>query len=438
MKPSGEHVDGDLAIDSVNTPIIQEEGRPGGAWKLRFWTFFTGQGMSLLGSSVTQFVLIWWVTDNTGDISSLGVAGLAALLPQALLGPLAGVFADRYSRQAIMLCTDIVNAGCAFVLVWLFQDRAVELWHIFALMAVRSAMQAFQFPASTASVAMLVPKYFVTTAAGLSQSIQGVMIIAAAPIGAVVLASMPIEWALSIDVFTASLGCLPLLFFEIPQRKQITSKNDGFWSQFKEGVSVVWDDRGLRSLFGLMILTLVILMPLFTLVPMLVKVHFEGGAPQVAILESMAGVGMIIGGGVVAVASPVKKVPWILGGIMGACLFISLTAAIPGENFLAACVFWMLASSCSIASNGAFMALLQVGIPNQLQGRVISLLATLIGMASPFGLMLATPLGSFLGTRGLFVVLGSLGAAIILLGFFSSSIRSMDRLGGVSPDLAHS
>ena len=147
---------------------------------------------------------------------------------------------------------------------------------------------------------------------------------------------------------------------------------------------------------------------------------------------------MIIGGGVVAVASPVKKVPWILGGIMGACLFISLTAAIPGENFLAACVFWMLASSCSIASNGAFMALLQVGIPNQLQGRVISLLATLIGMASPFGLMLATPLGSFLGTRGLFVVLGSLGAAIILLGFFSSSIRSMDRLGGVSPDLAHS
>ena len=72
------------------------EGQP---WKLRFGAIFTGQALSLTGSALTQFVLLWWITDTTGSAAALGMAALAALLPQALLGPLGGTLADRYSRR---------------------------------------------------------------------------------------------------------------------------------------------------------------------------------------------------------------------------------------------------------------------------------------------------------------------------------------------------
>ena len=175
-------------------------------WKLRFWSVFVGQSLSLLGSALTQFVLLWWVTDTTGSMSALGTAGMAALLPQAILGPLGGVYADRHNRQLILILTDMVSAGCMIVLIALFQTGCVELWHLYVMMAIRSAMQAFQVPAAAASTAMLVPHYFISTAAGLAQSMQGVITIGAAPLGALAISAMPIGWALGIDVLTPRIS----------------------------------------------------------------------------------------------------------------------------------------------------------------------------------------------------------------------------------------
>ena len=79
-----------------------------------------------------------------------------------------------------------------------------------------------------------------------------------------------------------------------------------------------------------------------------------------------------------------------------------------------------------VAGNAPFMALLQGTIPNQLQGRVLSLLSTLIGLAAPVGLALATLLGEVIGARGLFVALGTAGALVMSVGFASRAIRQME------------
>ena len=68
------------------------------AWKLRFWSVWGGQALSLVGSALTQFVLIWWITLTTSSPSALAAAGVCALLPQALFGPLGGTFADRVNQ----------------------------------------------------------------------------------------------------------------------------------------------------------------------------------------------------------------------------------------------------------------------------------------------------------------------------------------------------
>lgn len=396
-------------------------------WRLRFWVIFCGQALSLIGSAMTQFVLLWWITDTTGSVAALGMAGMAALLPQALLGPLGGTLADRYSRRRLMIAADLVSASCMAVLIALFLTDAVALWHLYAMMAVRSAMQAFQQPAASASTAMLVPSHFLARAVGLNQSLLGIMTVGAAPLGALAMSLMPVGWALAIDVLTALLGITPLLLFAIPQPPADKAKRRGLWREFREGVDVVWHNPALRQLYALVTVSAMVIMPLFALVPLLVKTHFGGGAPQVAVFESLSGIGMVAGGALMAALAPARRIPWVLWGFTVSCAAMALMALAPGDMFWTGVALWTASGMAFVAGNAPFMALLQGTIPNQLQGRVLSLLSTLIGLAAPVGLALATPLGEVIGARWLFVVLGTAGAVVVSIGFASRAIRQMER-----------
>lgn len=399
---------------------------PGPGWQRRFWAIFGGQALSLIGSALTQFVLMWWITDTTGSAAALATAGMAALLPQALLGPLGGTFADRYSRRALMIGADTVSALCMLVLIALFLTERVELWHVYTMMFVRSAMQAFQAPAAAASTAMLVPASFLPRAAGLNQTLQGIMTVAAAPLGALAIGVMPLGFALGIDVVTALLGIVPLLLFRVPQPPVTPSRETSLWTEFKEGVALIWNHPGLRRLYGLLGAIVLAILPSFTLLPLLVKTHFGGGAGDVALMEGLSGVGMIVGGLIITALAPNRYVPWVLLSFAVACLALALTAFAPSDSFWLAVVWWVTSGVAFIMGNAPFTALLQSTIPNRLQGRALSLLGTVMGLAGPVGLALAGPLGEWLGVRWLFAAQGLLGTLVCLLGLLSPSLRRLD------------
>ncbi|WP_083748048.1 MFS transporter [Sphingomonas sp. Sph1(2015)] len=395
---------------------------PGPGWKWRFWSIFAGQALSLTGSAITQFVLIWWITDTTGDLGALATAGLVALLPQALLGPLGGTFADRYNRRMLMIVSDLISAFCIVVVIALFLSGRIALWHIYTAMFVRSAATAFQMPAASASEAMLVPRHFLPRVAGLNQTLMGVVTVAAAPLGALAIAAMPVGKALWIDVGTALLGIAPLLAFAIPQHR-LSRSGTGIWTEFREGIGVVWQDARLRRIYALLTAVVLVIMPTFTLLPLLVKQHFGGGAQQVAMLESLGGAGMIAGGAIVAIIVPRRLVSWILWGFSLSCATLALTALMPSGLFWLAAIFWALSGLLFILGDAPFTALIQATVPNQLQGRVLGLLATLMGLAAPFGLLIAAPLGALIGVRWLFVLTGALGTLVSLLAFLSGELR---------------
>lgn len=396
-------------------------------WRLRFWSVFGGQALSLVGSALTQFVLLWWITDTTGSVSALAVAGLAALLPQALLSPLGGTLADRYSRRWLMIGTDTISAVCMLVLMGLFLTDRIELWHVYAMMAVRSAMQAFQSPAASASVVMLVPASFVVRASGLNQALQSLTVVAAAPLGALAIGVMPIGWALSIDVITAVLGIVPLLCFRIPQEFGSRDAKQGLWSDFREGLALVWHSPGLRQLYLLLGVVVLAVMPTFTLVPLLVKTHFGGAAAQVALLEGLAGVGMLTGGLLVAVLAPRRPVRWILLGFATSCAALALTALVPHNLFWIAVVWWVISGISFVLGDAPLVALLQTTVPSHMQGRVLSLMTTVMALAAPVGLAVMAPLGEWIGVRGIFIAAGVAGAAASLAGFLSASLLSLDQ-----------
>lgn len=412
---------------SVSLELQAIADDPGPRWRARFWLIFGGQALSLIGSAMTQFVLLWWITDKTGSVSALATAGLAALFPQAVLAPVGGIVADRYSRRLIMIVADAVSALCMAVLIALFVMESVELWHIYVMMFVRSAMQAFQQPAAAASAAMLVPASFLPRVAGLNQIVLGLSLVAAAPLGAMAMSLVPVGWALSIDVVTAVIGIAPLAVYAIPQRRLMTAARRGLFHEFNEGVQIVWSNPGLRRLYGIIGAALLVITPSFTLVPLLVKSHFGGGPGQVALLEGLGGVGMVAGGLIVAALAPRRRVLWVLGGLSVSCITFSIAALVPGDMFWVAVVWWIVSSVTFMVGEAPFTTILQTTVPNELQGRVLSLLAMIMGLAAPIGLAIATPLGELIGVRWLFVLVGALGGFVVLLGFLSPVLRAMDR-----------
>lgn len=150
-------------------------------WQLPFFTIWSGQAVSLLGSQLVQFALIWWLTKTTGSATVLATASLVGLLPQVLLGPVIGALVDRWNRRLTMIVADSVIALATVALAILFLTEGVQIWHVYLLMFIRAAAGGFHWSSMQASTSLMVLKEHLSRIQGLNQMIQGGLNIASAP-----------------------------------------------------------------------------------------------------------------------------------------------------------------------------------------------------------------------------------------------------------------
>ena len=180
-------------------------------------------------------------------------------------------------------------------------------------------------------------------------------------------------------------------------------------------------------LYGLLGLVVLTVMPTFALTPLLVKQHFGGGVNEVALMEGLAGIGMIAGGILISVNPLFKKrIVTLLISFIISCGTVALTALAPSNALWLATIWWTLSGITFSTGNAPMMAIIQTSVPNQIQGRVLSLMTTVMGLAGPIGLAIAGPLGDVIGVRGVFIVGGTLSAIVCALGFFSSRLMQIE------------
>jgi MFS transporter, DHA3 family, macrolide efflux protein len=95
-------------------------------WGRVFFPIWIGQALSLLGSQVAQFGVVWWLTSTTGSGTVLAVATMVAILPGVVLGPVAGALVDRWDRRRVMIVADLLSAVAAATLALLFWTGTIE------------------------------------------------------------------------------------------------------------------------------------------------------------------------------------------------------------------------------------------------------------------------------------------------------------------------
>ena len=376
-------------------------------WKTPFFTIWTGQAFSLLGSSLVGFALIWWLTDTTGSATVLATAAMFEFLPRVFVGPLAGTLVDRWNRRQVMLIADTITALATAVLIYLIWAGTLQIWQIYLLMLVRSTAGSFHMPAMLASTSLMVPEDQLTRVQGLNQLLQGIMNVAAPLLGALLIGFIPLHSVLAVDLITAALAILPLLFINIPQpnvNASLDQGNTSVWSDMRIGFRYIWDWVGLRNIIFLAVLINLITIPAITLMPLLVKNEFSGGAMEIASMQSSWAVGFLVGGVLLSVWGGFRrKILTANLAMFGTALGLLLVGVAQNVAFQLAMAGIFIAGLMNVLMNGPAFALLQTVVEEDMQGRVLSLVISLASAMAPFGLMVAGPLAEKTGVSAMFI-----------------------------------
>ncbi len=397
-------------------------GTVDGRWKARFFTVWTGQQLSLVGSRAAQFALVWWLTTTTGSATVLASASLVALLPNILLGPFVGALIDRWNRRVVMIVADSFIALVSLWLAYMFWIGSMQVWDVYIVMLARSLGETFHWPAMAASTTLMVPERNYTRIGGLNQTIHGLLSIIGAPLGALLMSLMPLHGVMLVDVGTAAFAVAPLLFLFIPQpaREHVAAiKARSFFANTRDGLRFVLGWPGLIALLiGASVLKIA-LMPAFSLSPLLVYDHFGGGAAELSLFDAIAGGGVFAGGLLLSVWGGFRRKVFTilmgLGGIGAACIVLGLT---PANMLWLGLVSVFVVGAMISMTDGPISALLQAAVPAEMQGRVFGLLGSLFSLTTPIGLAIAGPVGDVMGVPFWFFLAGVICAAVGVAGFF--------------------
>ena len=421
---------------------LQDELLLGKGWLRNYLPMGIGQIVSLVGSALVQFALVWYVTKQTGSAAVLATATTAALLPNILLGPFVGALVDRWNRKLVMIIADLVVALATVVLAMLFATGAIQIWHIVAILLTRSAAGVFQGPARIAATTLMVPKEHLSRLGGINQAVDGMITVFSPALGALLLELLPMQGVLAVDIITAAIAIALLIFFvRVPQPKnkpkadKVTPRS--LMADVREGIRYIVTWPGLFLMIVMASLLNMFLAPGANLLPLHVTTFFGKGAQELAWLQAAMGIGGIVGGLLLGIWGGFRRRVWtVLMGILGIGAGMLIFGLIPANRYIISLIFMGMVGFMASISNGSFGPLLQTKVPPEVQGRVFMLLSSLTMAMMPIGLFLSAPIADHFGTQVSYIVGGSACLIIGLLGLMDKRVNTLDlqQEGGVMVD----
>lgn len=424
-----------------------------GGWR-GFLTIWAGQVFSQIGSGLTGFALGVWVFQRSGSATQFAMIALAAVLPGVLLSPIAGVMVDRFDRRKVLILADAAAALVTLCVALLWRLDVLEVWQIFIMSALISSFGAFQRPAFTASITLLVDKSQFARASGLSQTAESLSVIVAPALAGLLVVKVGLGGVILVDVSTFVVAMIALALVGIPRPEKYEGEDDekpSMWKQAAFGWTwlrerpglfrMLWLFAGLNFLFGMVN---ALFMPM--------ALSFSD-PEQVGRSLSIGALGGLFGGVALGIwGGPKRKMNAILAMLSVVGLGMVLVGVRPSLWFLTGGLFTLFFFGPFI--NGLVQALWQTKVPPGIQGRVFATRGMIAMAMTPVAYLLSGPLadrvftplmveggalsgslGPLIGTgpgRGIglmFVVAGLLGLVLGLLAFADPHIRHVeDRL----------
>ncbi len=385
--------------------------------------FLGGQFFSILGSSIVQFVIIWWITVETENVMYLSFGAFLFFLPMAIITPFAGVITDRWNKKSIIMVVDSLQAMVTFCIIILFFFNITNPLFIVLINSLRGIFQAFHIPTVNAIIPSMVPKDKLSRINGVNYLSSSISRIAGPLMGATLLAFFPIRLILWFDIITYLVALFPLLIIDIPKFNK-PKENETFWHDFKVGLNTIKSIPGFLGLLLMFMCGNFLITPLRVLMPYFVKVTHNGTAFDLALITISINIGTVLGGLITSIKKKWKHKLFInFGGEFVVLTGFMIFAFVPREFFLLMLIGAFTIGLLFPFLNTIYMTIVHVIVPQDKIGRVVSFDYALSFALLPISSILAGPLAEIFGVTTLFFFLPLIGMIITILIYKFTKVR---------------
>ncbi|MBF2066792.1 MAG: MFS transporter [Calothrix sp. C42_A2020_038] len=367
--------------------------------------FFIGQGISLIGSWMTQLATVWLVYRLTNSPLMLGVVGFTSQIPSFFLSPFGGAFADKFSRHKTLIGTQVLSMMQSLALAALALTGTIQIGHIIALSLFQGFINAFDAPARQAFVPELIEQRddLANAIAINSTMFNGARLIGPA-IGGLLLARVGAAYCFLIDGLSYIAVIIGLLAMRI-QSKQIPKSNVSPIQRIKEGFNYAFGFAPIRAILLHAAIISLFGIQYTILVPIYAEKILGGSAEVLGFLMAASGVGALAGGIYLATRRTIAGLGQVIvfaATILGLGLIaFSISRHLPLS--LLTMLFVGLGTILQIASSNT---VLQTIVEEDKRGRVMSLFTmSFLGMI-PFGNLLGGALAERIGAPIVLIIDG--------------------------------
>jgi len=383
-----------------------------------FRTLWLGQLISQVGDSFAIIAVLVMINELTDSTLALGAMVVAVTLPQLLFGLIAGVIVDRFNRKVTMMVSDIVR-GLA-ILALLAVHRADQIPILLLVGFVMSSVGVFFNPARNAVIPNLVREDTLLAANALSQTSQVIATVFGPALAGLAIGFFGTSFAFAFDSLTFFLSATAIATIAIPSRNYADEKTSFtvIREQLVEGVLFIRQNRIILSIMITAAVAMLGLGALTVLGVVYLEEELGIGAEGLGFLNSIQGVGMVIGG--IAIGNLVSRARshWLVsGGMIVLGLAIASFSLAPHLPIALAAAF--IVGMCLVSARATMAAMLQAIVPDEKRGRVESAVNTIITMATMTSMGLAGILGDLIGVRPVFLIAGLITIAAGASAFFT-------------------
>lgn len=379
-------------------------------WKKNAALFLSGQAISLFGSMVVQYAILWHITLKTQSGIMITIFTIAGFLPMFFISPFGGVWADRFNRKYIINIADGVTAFASLIIAVFLILGFENLGILLIGAAARSFGQGVQTPAVGAFIPQITPEQHLTKINGIQSSIQSFITLMSPAVSAALMSFAPLEMLFFVDVITAVCGISILFFFvKVPKQeiggRTAEQKPLKYLHDLKEGLRYIKTHEHILLFIVLSALFMFFASPSAMLTPLQVSRNFGGEFWRLSAIEIAFSAGMIAGGFVIGFWGGFKN---RIFTILLACALFGIETIILGV----VSVFWIYI--CAMAVIGVtmplystpFMVILQTTVEPEFMGRVLSANNMLGSVMMPLGMLVFGPLSDAVSIDIILVITG--------------------------------
>jgi predicted MFS family arabinose efflux permease len=368
-----------------------------------------GACVSTTGTFIQQFAQSWLVYDLTKNPFYLGLDLFLGQLPIMLFSLFGGVFADRMDRRKMLLSSQYIQMACAFVLAGLFVTHTVKVWHILGLSFIVGCGQSFGGPAYSALLPTLVKGEDLSNAIAMNSIQFNLARVLGPMLGGLAYTALGATWCFTLNGISYIAVIFSLFMIQVkfvpPTLRESVMKSMG------EGIRFIRQREGLAALVVLAFFTTLLGFAITGFLPVIVQTIFHQGPPTYELLLIFSGAGSISGGLMVAAMERLKG-----QGYVALLTLLVLGAATAGFAFSRrlplSCILIFFAGAALMASASLTVSLVQLIVPDNMRGRVMSVYNLAFRAGIPLGSLALGKLIPFLGIS--WALAGSGGILIAL------------------------